>query len=91
MTAVLTGKAEHHLCTSADAVSLGARVPQDVVEPLLSLKRAARTDGFDPHILTGYRRFAQHHSIWTRKASRKPAASSPSASPLDVSALSYRD
>ncbi len=90
MTAVLTGKAEHHLCTSADAVSLGARVHQEVVEPFRSLKLEARTAGFDLQILSGYRSFEQQLSIWNRKASGKLAVLDSDAVPLDVEALSER-
>jgi len=91
MTAVLTGKAEHHLCTSADAVSLGARVHQEVVEPFRSLKREAHTAGFDLQILSGYRSFEQQLSIWNRKASGKLAVLDSDAVPLDVEALSERE
>ena len=91
MTAVLTGKAEHHLCTSADAVSLGARVHREVVEPFRSLKREARTAGFDLQILSGYRSFEQQLSIWNRKASGKLAVLDSDAVALDVEALSKRE
>ena len=88
MTAVLTGKAEDHLCTSADAASLGARVHQDVVEPYRDLMRDARAAGFDLQILSGYRSFEQQLSIWNRKVSGKLAVLDSDAVPLDVEALS---
>ncbi len=91
MTAVLTGNAESHLCTSTDAVSLGARVHQEVVEPFRSLKRQARTAGFDLQILSGYRSFEKQLSIWNRKASGKLAVLDGDAVPLDVEALSEQE
>ena len=91
MTDVLTGNAEHHLCTSADAVSLGARVHQDVVEPFRSLKREAHTAGFDLQILSGYRSFEQQLSILIRKASGKLAVLDGDAVSLDVEALSEQE
>ena len=91
MTAVLTGKSQRHLCTPADAVSLGASVHQEVVEPFRSLKREARTAGFDLRILSGYRSFEQQLSIWNRKASGKLAVLDSNAVSLDVEALSERE
>ena len=91
MTAVLTGNAESHLCTSTDAVSLGARVHQEAVEPFRSLKREARTAGFDLQILSGYRSFEKQLSIWNRKASGKLAVLDGDAVPLDVEALSEQE
>jgi LAS superfamily LD-carboxypeptidase LdcB len=88
LTAVLTGKAERHLCTPTDADSFGVRVHQEVVEPFRSLKREARTAGFDLRILSGYRSFDQQLSIWNRKASGKLPVLDGDAVPLDVEALS---
>ncbi|MEE8116250.1 MAG: D-alanyl-D-alanine carboxypeptidase family protein, partial [Gemmatimonadales bacterium] len=76
---------------SADAVSLGARVHEEVVEPFRSLKREARTAGFDLRILSGYRSFEQQLSIWNRKASGKLAVLDGDAVPLDVEALSEQE
>ncbi len=91
MTAVLTGQAEHHLCTSADAVSLGARVHQEVVEPFRNLVRDAHTAGFDLQILSGFRSFEQQLSIWNRKASGKLAVLDSNAVSVDVEALSEKE
>ena len=91
MTAVLTGKAEHHLCTPADATSLGARVHQGVVEPFRSLRRDARTAGFDLKILSGFRSFEHQLSIWNRKASGKLPVLDSDAEPLEVEALSEQE
>jgi len=88
MTAVLTGKAQHHLCKPADADAFGVRVHQEVVEPFRSLKHEAGTWGFDLRILSGYRSFKQQLSIWNRKASGKLAVLDSDAVPLDVEALS---
>ncbi len=84
-------KAERHLCTPADARSLGARVHQEVVEPFRSLKREARTAGFDLRILSGYRSFEQQLSIWNGKASGKLTVLDSNAVSLDVAALSERE
>ncbi len=91
MTAVLTGKAQHHLCKPADAALLGVRVHQEVVEPFHSLKREAHTAGFDLQILSGFRSFEQQLSIWNRKASGKLAVLDSNAVPLDVEALSEQE
>jgi LAS superfamily LD-carboxypeptidase LdcB len=91
MTAVPTGKAQHHLCGQADAVSLGARVHQEVVEPFRNLYHEARNAGFDLQILSGYRGFEQQLSIWNRKASGKLAVLDSNAVPLDVAALSEEE
>jgi LAS superfamily LD-carboxypeptidase LdcB len=88
MTAVLTGKAEGHLCTPADARSLGALVHQEVVDPFRSLTHEARAAGFDLRIFSGFRSFAQQLSIWNRKASGKLPVLDSNAVPLDVEALS---
>jgi LAS superfamily LD-carboxypeptidase LdcB len=91
MIAVLTGKAERHLCTPTDADSFGVRVHQEVVEPFRSLKREARTAGFDLQILSGYRSFDQQLSIWNRKASGKLAVLDSNGVSLVVEALSERE
>ncbi len=91
MTAVLTGKAEHHLCAPAYAVSLGTRVHQEVVEPFRELKHEARTAGFDLRILSGFRGFEHQLSIWNRKASGQLAVLDSDAVSMDVEALSERE
>ena len=88
MTAVPTGNADHHLCTPAEARSIGARVHQEVGEPFRRLKHEARTAGFDLRILSGYRSFDQQLSIWNWKASGQLAVLDADAAPVDVEALS---
>jgi LAS superfamily LD-carboxypeptidase LdcB len=91
MTAVLTGEAERHLCTPADARSLGARVHQEVVDPFRSLTQEASAAGFDIRIFSGFRSFEHQLSIWNRKASGKLPVLDSNAVPLDVEALSERE
>ncbi|MDH4044458.1 MAG: M15 family metallopeptidase, partial [Gemmatimonadota bacterium] len=87
MTA-LTGQSEEHLCVPADADRLGAPVNRDVVEPFLALQHAARGEGFDLQILSGFRSFAQQLSIWNRKVTGQRAVLDSDAAPLDISRLS---
>jgi LAS superfamily LD-carboxypeptidase LdcB len=91
MTAVLTGEAERHLCTPADARSLGARVHQEVVDPFRSLTQEASAAGFDIRIFSGFRSFEHQLSIWNRKVSGKLPVLDSNAVPLDVEALSERE
>ena len=91
MPAVLTGNAQNHLCRPEKAVSFGARVHQEIVEPFCSLKREARKAGFDLRIISGYRSFDQQLSIWNRKASGKLAVLDSDAVSLDVDTLSEQE
>jgi len=84
----LTGQSEEHLCVPADADRLGAPVNRDVVEPFLALQHAARGEGFDLQILSGFRSFAQQLSIWNRKVTGQRAVLDSDAAPLDISRLS---
>lgn len=88
MTAALTGQAEHHLCTPADATSLGARVHQEVVEPFSNLQREARSAGFDLQIVSGFRSFERQLSIWNRKASGQLPVLDSAAETLEIETLS---
>jgi LAS superfamily LD-carboxypeptidase LdcB len=90
-TTVLTGQTEEHLCATADAERLGARVHRDVVAPLLGLIDEARAAGFDLQVLSGFRSFEQQRSIWNRKAAGELAVLDSEAIPLDISVLSERD
>ena len=87
----LTGHAELHLCSSADAAQLGAPVHRDVVGPFLALQRDARAEGFDLRILSGFRDFERQLSIWNRKATGQLAVLDRHAEPLDIATLSERD
>jgi LAS superfamily LD-carboxypeptidase LdcB len=88
---LLTGQTERHLCSSADAESLGVRLHRDVVEPFLQLKGEARKADFDLQILSGFRSFEQQLSIWNRKATGNLAVLNSDAVPLDIERLSERD
>jgi LAS superfamily LD-carboxypeptidase LdcB len=89
--AILTGLLDDHLCSSADADRLGARVHRDVVEPFERLREEALRAGFDLRILSGFRSFADQLSIWNRKANGERAVLDSDAVPLDITALSPRD
>jgi LAS superfamily LD-carboxypeptidase LdcB len=83
----LTGRADAHLCSPADAHRLGVRVHREVVAPFLALQAAAREAGFDLQILSGFRSFDDQLSIWNRKVTGRRAVLDSSAVPLDISRL----
>ena len=89
--AQLIGQSESHLCSRADAETLGAQVHAQVVEPLLELRAAAADAGFQLTVLSGYRGFDRQLSIWNRKASGELAVLDSSARPLDIAALSGKE
>ncbi len=91
MTAVLTGEAEHHLCTPSGARSLDARVHQEVVEPFSKLQREARKAGFALRVLSGFRSFERQLSIWNRKAAGELAVLDSNAEALDIETLSEQE
>ena len=90
-TAPLTGQTEEHLCSSADAEMLGARVHIDVVAPFLQLRDEARGAGFDIEINSGFRAFEKQLSIWNRKATGQLAVLDSGALPLDIDLLNERE
>ncbi|MGH7709908.1 MAG: M15 family metallopeptidase [Gemmatimonadaceae bacterium] len=59
----------------------------DVVEPFLRLRAAARSEGFDIAVLSGFRSFEQQLSIWNRKAAGKLAVLGSNARPLDITTM----
>lgn len=91
MDAILTGTTEAHLCSSADATSLGDRVHRQVVAPFRELQREARGAGFDLRILSGFRSFARQLAIWNDKATGKRPVLDSHAVPLDIATLSEQD
>lgn len=90
-TAVLTGHSEQHLCSVEEAALVGAPVHRDVAGPFLELQGAARREGFELRILSGFRGFERQLSIWNRKATGQLAVLDGSAVPLDIATLSERD
>ncbi len=90
-TAPLTGQTERHLCSSADAESLGAQVHNEVVEPFLQLKIEARRAGFELEIFSGFRGFERQLSIWNCKATGKLAVLDSDAVPLDIARLNEKE
>jgi LAS superfamily LD-carboxypeptidase LdcB len=88
---VLTGRTDRHLCSEADAESLGARVHGEVVEPFRRLQADARAAGFDLRSLSGFRSFDQQRSIWNRKVTGRLAVLDSDAVPLDIARLSEPD
>lgn len=91
MKTALTGRTERHLCSAAEADSLGASIHRDVLPRFLRLQEEARKQGFDLQIFSGFRGFAQQLSIWNRKATGKLAVLDSDAVPLETERLSDRD
>jgi LAS superfamily LD-carboxypeptidase LdcB len=89
--ALLTGQTEEHLCSPADARTLGVPVHRDVVGPFLQLREAARDSGFDLRILSGFRSFHRQLSIWNRKAEGELPVLDNQAVPLDIESLSKKE
>lgn len=87
----LLGQTESHLCTAAESQTLGARVHADAVQPFAQLRDAARAQGFDLVILSGFREFDRQLSIWNRKASGELKVLDSDATPLDIATLSELD
>jgi LAS superfamily LD-carboxypeptidase LdcB len=86
----LVGRTEAHICSAAAAEEIGARVHLDAVEPFRALRAAARTEGFDLVILSGFRSFERQLSIWNRKASGELPVLDSDSRPLDVRTLEPR-
>jgi LAS superfamily LD-carboxypeptidase LdcB len=89
--AVLTGRTERHLCSSANASTLGVPVHRDVVQPFLQLRNAAEGAGFELGIISGFRSFDRQLSIWNRKAVGELAVLDSDAVPLDIRELTDTD
>jgi LAS superfamily LD-carboxypeptidase LdcB len=87
----VVGCSETHLCSQAAAEDLGARVHGEVVEALRSLRAAARVEGFDLAVLSGFRSFERQLSIWNRKAGGELPVLDGDARPLEVASLSPRE
>jgi len=83
---VLTGRADDHLCSPADAAILG-----DVVHPFLQLRSDARRAGFELGIISGFRSFERQLSIWNRKAAGELAVLDGHANLLDVGQLTQTE
>ena len=88
---VLTGRTEEHLCSRADARTLGVPIHRDVVEPFLELKAEAGEAGFELEILSGFRSFERQLSIWNRKAVGELAVLDSNAEPMDIRLLSEKE
>ncbi len=89
--ATLTGRGEEHLCSDADAATLGARVHREVVAPFLRLEEEAGEAGFGLRIVSGFRGFDHQLGIWNRKARGEQPVLDSDARPLDVGRLGERD
>ncbi len=86
--AAVVGRTETHLCAPAEADELGASVHADAVVSFRSLRDAARLEGFDLRILSGFRSFDRQLSIWNRKCDGALPVLDSAARPLDVATLS---
>ncbi len=67
------------------------RVHRDVVGAFRQLQDAARGDGFDLRILSGFRGFEQQLAIWNRKAAGQRAVLDSEARPIDIATLTPED
>ncbi len=88
---VLTGRSEAHLCSSAEAARLGARMHREVVEPFLRLRVAAGVAGFDLRVLSGFRSFGRQLAIWNGKAAGERPVLDERGRPIDLAGLSERE
>jgi LAS superfamily LD-carboxypeptidase LdcB len=86
----VVGQIETHLCDATDAEWLGVPVHRDVVEPFRLLRDAARSEGFDVAIDSGFRGFDRQLSIWNRKARGELAVLDSNAQRLDIATLTDR-
>jgi LAS superfamily LD-carboxypeptidase LdcB len=84
----LVGQSDTHLCTSDVAEEIGARIHVDALDAFARLRDAARAEGFDLRVLSGFRSFEQQLSIWNRKATGQLAVLDGDAVPLDIATLS---
>ncbi|MEQ1857320.1 MAG: M15 family metallopeptidase [Longimicrobiales bacterium] len=89
--AAVVGRSEAHLCSPSEGDELGASVHADAVSSFRALRDAARVDGFDLRILSGFRSFERQLSIWNRKCDGSLPVLDSAARPLDVPALAPRD
>ena len=69
---------------------MGAGVHKDVLDPFLQLQAAARDEGFDLKIFSGFRDFDRQLGIWNSKATGKRAVLDSSAVALNIELLSER-
>ena len=90
LAAACTGRTEAHLCDAADGAALGARVHADVVAPLRALREAARAEGFDLALASGFRSFERQLGIWNRKVAGELPVLDDAGRPLDIARLSPR-
>jgi LAS superfamily LD-carboxypeptidase LdcB len=87
----VVGQTEAHLCSTEDAERLGAALHVDAVEWFDRLRDAAREDGFELTLLSGFRSFERQLSIWNRKATGQLAVLDSGAVPIDVTSLSDQE
>jgi LAS superfamily LD-carboxypeptidase LdcB len=80
----LTGQVRTHI---ADVSDPECALHAHVVAPLLSLRRAALADGFDPVPHSSFRDFSRQLTIWNGKFSGERPMLDASGLPLDASAL----
>lgn len=87
---IVTGTTEAHLAYldqslySAPAV----QVHQQVLEPLIELRRAANHSGFGLCLCSGFRSFERQLQIWNGKASGERPVMDGSGKPIDIRDLS---
>lgn len=87
----LIGQTDRHLCSPVQGEPIGSRVHRDVVRPFIRLRHAARKEGFDLRVLSGFRSFDDQLSIWNRKATGRLAVLDDAAVPLDIAQLDERE
>jgi LAS superfamily LD-carboxypeptidase LdcB len=80
----LTGQVRTHI---ADVLEPACALHAHVVAPLLSLRRAALADGFDPVPHSSFRDFSRQLTIWNGKFSGERPLLDASGQRVDASAL----
>jgi LAS superfamily LD-carboxypeptidase LdcB len=65
-------------------------VHQNIIAPLSQLKVAAKQQGFELRVVSGYRSFDRQMAIWNAKASGQRPVLDSTGKPLDLQALSAK-
>jgi LAS superfamily LD-carboxypeptidase LdcB len=84
----LTGQVRTHI---ADVLEPACALHAHVVAPLLSLRRAALADGFDPVPHSSFRDFSRQLTIWNGKFSGERPMLDASGQRVDASALTPQE
>ncbi|MBX5460511.1 MAG: M15 family metallopeptidase [Steroidobacteraceae bacterium] len=80
----LTGRATTHV---REAPALGTRLHAEAIGPVLELREAARADGIDLVVVSGFRDFVRQSAIWNGKFRGERPLLDRQGRPLDAAAL----